>query len=426
MRIAIVNHTFEPTNGQANVNIQCALRLAARGHEVWLVGDRLPDEVRSLPRVRHVGVRYPQWVPSHLLRVHAFAAQCGGKLARLAREVDLVHVNGAMLYRGGESLACPSVNACHFVNASYLRSGFVPRSGPFRPRAVYQQVFTRLNSIWERRTYRRAAHTVAVSESVAGNLVDDVGADPATISVIYNGVDTSHFRPRAADEPNVLREAVGAKPGEFLLLFAGDLRTSRKNFDLLLDAVPLLDPRVRVAAAGHHRGSPYAKLIRRRRLGGRVCLLGHRRDLRDLLRGGDAFAFPSHYDPCPLVLLEAMACGLPVVTTRSVGNHRLITHGRDGFLLSDSRDLDGFVGIVNRLAADAELRGDVARQARATAERHDWDRVADEYEALYARLLARPSPAAPQGDIAQPSSTVSAAPLVMVGADASLTSRQGH
>ena len=104
----------------------------------------------------------------------------------------------------------------------------------------------------------------------------------------------------------------------------------------------------------------------------------------DAYAAADIYAQPTYYDPCSLTVLEALACGLPVITTRRNGASELLTHGRDGFILDRPGDLDGLAEAILALC-EADLRRDVGAAARALAEGHSTERNYRGILAVYER-----------------------------------------
>jgi glycosyltransferase involved in cell wall biosynthesis len=111
----------------------------------------------------------------------------------------------------------------------------------------------------------------------------------------------------------------------------------------------------------------------------RVHFLDYRRDIADLMRAADFFALPSRRDSCPLVLLEAMASGLPAIVTNRVGTADLVAEG-GGYVIGDPDDDIRVAEAIRELTDDPVLREEKSRIARATAERHSWADMADAYE----------------------------------------------
>jgi len=126
-----------------------------------------------------------------------------------------------------------------------------------------------------------------------------------------------------------------------------------------------------LAVAGDTAKSPYPNLAGKLGVTDRVHFLGMRSDIAALMRAVDAFILPSRFEPFGLVLLEASACGLPVITSRAAGACESLA--ADGMiLLDDAEDTDGLSAALRTLARDAKLRERMGRSARRAAERLPW------------------------------------------------------
>jgi glycosyltransferase involved in cell wall biosynthesis len=123
----------------------------------------------------------------------------------------------------------------------------------------------------------------------------------------------------------------------------------------------------------------------------RTHFLGARHDVADCLRDADVVFCASHYEPSSLVVLEAMASGLPVLTTTGVGNSPFVEDGVNGYVLRSSGDVARTIELLGRLERDARLRIRIGQAARETSLRLSWERMGREYEALYLELLEKRS-----------------------------------
>ncbi|WP_216455264.1 glycosyltransferase family 4 protein, partial [Arcanobacterium phocae] len=155
-----------------------------------------------------------------------------------------------------------------------------------------------------------------------------------------------------------------------LALFVGDIRTNRKNLDTVLRALVGV-PDLHLAVGGSIAGSPYPALAERLGVSDRVHFLDFRRDVADLMKAADLFVFPSRYEACTLVLLEAMASGLPAITAISAGGSEIVTPDC-GVVLTDSEDVGALTRAMAELARDPERRERMGRRAREIAEQHSW------------------------------------------------------
>lgn len=191
--------------------------------------------------------------------------------------------------------------------------------------------------------------------------------------VIPNGVATELFRPAAE-----------ARQG-FKVLCVGRL-IRNKGPQRVLEAIPYMDPEIKVAFVGD---GPLRSALqaRARQLGvaDRVAFEGEREDVHRLLPTGSLLVRPSDTEGMSLAVLEALACGLPVVASPAAAAG-LIEHGVNGFSLTEMSP--GEIGqYVNRLHKSPEEWRELSRNARCTAERFSWEKAVDAYEELYESML---------------------------------------
>jgi UDP-glucose:(heptosyl)LPS alpha-1,3-glucosyltransferase len=119
-----------------------------------------------------------------------------------------------------------------------------------------------------------------------------------------------------------------------------------------------------------------------------VTFLGSRPDSIPSLAAADVLIHPTHYDACSLVVLEALASGLPVVSTRATGVDELMTDGVEGFLVSDPGETEAMAHHFGRLL-DPGLREEMGRAARRLALQHPFSRNCDAIEAVYREAASR-------------------------------------
>ncbi len=374
MKIAIVTHAVRHNDGQGRVNYEIAVAALAQGYTVTLVASQVSPALLADPRVRWVQIRIGRAWPTNLLRHQIFAIKSAAWLNRNRRDYDVVHVNGFISWIPAD------VNTAHFVHGGWIRSPYYPYALTGGMRSAYQYVYTRVNAWLERWAYRRSRVVVAVSEKVAAEL-RETGVPAQTIEVVHNGVDARAFA-----------EAEGARPAfelpddAFLLLFAGDLRTPRKNLGTVLRALAHLPSHVHVVVAGRMKGSPYPDDARALGVAGRVHFLDFVENVPSLMRCVDAYVFPSRYEAMSLSLLEAMAAGLPVVTARTAGGAEII--GPEcGIVLDDPDDGDALARAVARLAGDEALRCAMGAAASRVAQAFGWERMGARYMEIYRRVV---------------------------------------
>ncbi|HVJ79934.1 MAG TPA: glycosyltransferase family 4 protein, partial [Planctomycetia bacterium] len=208
-----------------------------------------------------------------------------------------------------------------------------------------------------------------------------------------NGVDVDAFAPPRSpleiSDREALRREWGWEDLPILLLIAHNFRL--KGLDTLLAAAALerrAGRRWGVVVAGAGEIARYVARAKRLGIADSVLFLGDRPDPRPVYRAADVYVQPTYYDPCSLVVLEALACGLPVVTSKFNGAGELLEPGREGFVVADPGDAARLAATLAPLA-DAAVRGRMGEAARALAERNSFERNCQALVQLYATARRR-------------------------------------
>ena len=262
------------------------------------------------------------------------------------------------------------------------------------PRVIHRRVYHGLIAALERHVYRRPDLCLAaVSRKVASDVKHDY-SPPGEIAVIYNGLDFDCFSPQNRSRLRVpSRNFFSIQDDEFVVLLIGnDWRN--KGLNCLLHAMSqITDPRLCALIVGSDVPSPFLPLIAQLNLENRVQFRPVRTDVEAYYAAADAYIGPSLDDAFAQPPAEAMACGLPVITSRTNGGSEIITHGWDGLVLENPEDCSGLADMIRRLMNDRILREGLGTAAAGTARRYTWDRSAAQMRELFelaARRLPRP------------------------------------
>lgn len=182
------------------------------------------------------------------------------------------------------------------------------------------------------------------------------------------GVDFSRICDASCREEK--RAELGIRDDECMILSVGELQT-RKNHEVIIRALAKLhDPKVRYVICG--RGvlrERLQKLAEELGIGNQVSFLGYRKDIPQIMRAADIYAHPSRREGLGLASLEAMACGLPLVTSNVQGIPDYVENGVTGFMCGPT-DVDGFAGHLRKLIADPELRRKISATNLRQADRY--------------------------------------------------------
>jgi UDP-glucose:(heptosyl)LPS alpha-1,3-glucosyltransferase len=386
MRIAIVQETVDTQRGGAETSTrELAGHLAALGVEVTVVyrGERaaaLTDE-----RVTYLPIAVAGF--SRALRTYRFVQAVPGVCREL--RCDVVHAITPCLCadvyqpRGG-TFAETVARGLAAVRSPAARA--VKRVG--RLFNVRQRFLLRLERTLLRRRPARVV-VAAVSQYVGRQVTEGYGFPAERTRVIFNGVDVAPLaegeRERRREER---RRALGLESTVPLVLFVAH-NFKLKGLEALLYAVADgahagAEP-CHLVVAGRDRPERYRRLAARLGLGERVHFVGAQTPIREWYAAADVLAHPTWYDPCSRVVLEALALGLPVVTTRLNGAAEVMEPGRHGEVIARPADTAALAASLRRAldpAVGAACRADAARlRVELSMARH-----ARELKALYEEL----------------------------------------
>jgi glycosyltransferase involved in cell wall biosynthesis len=206
--------------------------------------------------------------------------------------------------------------------------------------------------------------------------------------VIPNGVDLGRFAPAAPNQKRELRRKLGWPEG-FAMLSTSRLTQDKRVGDLLSDFLGVwpavaggLSARLYIAGTGSEEAALRARALRAG-TGNSVVFLGAREDLDTLYRAADAFLLPTASEGLSNSLLEAMACGLPVLATRVSGTEGVVVRDGENGLLYDPGRLDDLEEKIQRLLGDSGLASRLGREARHTAEDFSLDKTVERWLELY-------------------------------------------
>ena len=382
--VAMVTALFPPSiGGIQSHTLQLSRQLARRGlavHVVTRTHAGLPAQER-LDGVEVHRVGAPASAP-RAIGSAAFIVAAARRVLALRGAVDVVHAHQLLSPTTAGLLSAPLAGLPLIVNPHAC--GAIGDVGVLSRTAVGR---LRLAA-----TARRADAFVAVSRAIRDELLG-AGAPPRAVCCISNGVDTERFRPAGAAERLALRATLGldGSRGALLVTYAGRL-APEKGVDVLVDAWPSVVARIPARLLIVGQGEEEARLrLRARALGvaASVVFAGGVADAAPHLRAADASVLPSRSEGMPLALLEAMACGLPVIATGVGGSVEVLGGGGLGLLVPPERP-EALAAALVGVLGDPALRQRLGPAARAhVLEHHALDLVVDRLVALYRALAAR-------------------------------------
>lgn len=244
-----------------------------------------------------------------------------------------------------------------------------------------------IRSIVDRATIPLSDRIVSNSEAGAEFIVDR-GADPDQVEVVYNGRDQSEYS-TATTSPD-LRSQLNIPSEAPVVGTVGRLIERKGHYDLL-EAWPAVieehsSAYLLIVGDGPEREALLDR-VKDHGVANSVYLLGYRDDVPELLDLMDVFVFPSHFEGSPGALLEAMAAGLPIVTTPVDGNSELVKHGKTGLYAPTEAPI-ALAEQINRLLSDSEHASKLGdRAATVATEQFTLEEMVSNFESLYVESI---------------------------------------
>ena len=372
LRLSVVSPFLDRQHGTESCIIEQIERLACQhGWRIHLYSQRV-DQIETIPPSKlHetdgtiIWHRVPEIPGPHLLKylwwLFANHVQRWRNRRFDGSQTDLT-------YSPGINCLHPDLVAVHVVfHELFVRAVSEIRitQVPLRtwPRFIHRKLYYKLAILLEKKVYRDPrVRLVAVSNLVAGHLKAFFGR--TDVLVIPNAVDTRRFSPsERVSRREKSRQSFGYSDQDFVVLLIGN-DWKNKGLYALLRALSLLqDLPIRLLVVGSDDlvlCEPWLATLTSR---DRVRFEQPSRDVLSFYAAADSYVGPSLGDAFGMPILEAMACGLPVIASIRMGASELINHGETGFLLSDPQDAWEIAGLIEKLYSHHSLRQKMGRAA---------------------------------------------------------------
>lgn len=391
MRVALARYRYTPHGGAERYLDGLAERLREAGAEIRILSSFWEGAERTASFWERVRVpRRPA-----LFRPFLFALAVG-RWARAHPDWLLFsweRLPGAEVVRAGDG--------CHAEWLMRKRALKAPRAAALDRLRPLNRTLVQL----ERQMFQSEKLLAVIANSARGReeIVRHYGVPAGNVVVVHNGVDLSRFPAAKRDEARAcLRERLGIPRDETVFLFVGS-GFARKGVGALTDAAIALaraGHRFRVLVVGKGDPRPYLDRAASAGAAGVLQFLGPVSGAEDIYLGSDAFVFPTVYEPFSNACLEAMAAGLPVVTTETNGVTEIFRDGDAGFVLADPFDVSALAGRMENLLGPA-LRERMGAAARRAAEGVPLGKKVEEILGVLARAWEKKT-GKPSGEAALP------------------------
>ncbi|MFA5033979.1 MAG: glycosyltransferase family 4 protein [bacterium] len=388
MRIAIISHNIvRYGSGQGKVTYELVRYLLEKGYFVDLYGETVDANLIQHNKIKFFIIKIPQ--KPAIIRNILFLIIINWRLKIIKRKraeyYDIIHIDS-----GCTTTDFWDISTCHYCHN---------RSKKYE-KGIYHRFCAIVNSWSEKWMYKKLTipesfgnnnmqsrkNIIAVSKKLKDDLQEYIGIDPKRINIIHNGVDLEEFTP---DNRDISRQRVldsylagTTDSNSFIMLFVGDL-IKRKGIDLLLNAMKQMPPDIKLLIVGQERIS-YINKVAEYGMENNIKFIGFQSNIAKIYKGADILVVPSLYDSFGNVVLEAMACGTPVIVSKFAGSSEIISDGINGLTFDTFEEL---VEKMELLYKSRDLYKSISIKARETAVKYSWTAMATAVEKVYLSML---------------------------------------
>lgn len=375
MKIAIIRKKYTFHGGAESYINDLIKFLIAKGHEVYIYSIKWQKNPEKLPITFK---KIPTVSLNSFLRDLTFIIFGYFILKKESKNFDIIQSHDKFLiqdiYRAGDG--------CHI---QWLKERW-RRVSLLKKASILLNPYHWLILLIERSIFRRKRFKkiVAISEMVKRNIVENYGVNPDDIVIIYNGINFEKFANLDKENyRNEIRKKFGIDNEEFVILFVGS-GFERKGVKYLIEAAEKVEQPLTVLVVGKGDSKKYRKYIKKQK----VIFCGPQKEIEKFYAAADLFVFPTIYEPFGLVVLEAMAAGLPVITTKLSGASEIIINGENGFVVEVPEDIHKIGEHIITLLRDRALYQNMSNKAKITASKFSMHRNFQEIEKLYLTIIS--------------------------------------
>jgi len=373
VRIVLQTESFDNSSGLGRIASALAAGFLRAGEEVHTVGQRNQSITPGITHHHVPGVRFSPAINKLTMRYF------GSSITRSLGS-DITHSFGVA--RGANVVSAQSCHRAGVDLARNMRSEFLPeRNWGLFDRFVLGDELALMQA-------RSTKRIIAVSNLVKQQLLTYYDMESEKIVVLPNGIHPEEFARDSRDDiRSDIRKRLKIKEDTRVLLFVGN-EFGRKGLRCTIEALARLRARnicLLIAGRGDH--APYSRLARTLAIEDRVKFLGPVTPPEHIYAAADVFVFPTLYEPFGMVVIEAMAAGLPVVTSKSCGSVEGMRDGEDGIFLNHPESVEELHGALVKILDDEGLAKSLASKGIETARKFSWEAIIPQVLQVYRDVL---------------------------------------
>lgn len=379
LRLALVRQRYNPFGGAERFVERALSALVREGAQVTLITRSWEGAAQDGFRQKICDPAYSRIFGGRIARDRGFAACAQREMAQGGYDITQAHerIPGCMIFRAGDGVHAAWLD--HRARSQSALARRLTRLSPFH-RYILRQEAAMLGS-------PALKAVICNSVLVRDEMQRYYGVAANKLVLIENGVDLDDFHPRlAAQWRSSQRQALGIAEETPVFLYVGSGFERKGVAQLLAALAGMQSPRAQLVIVGKDRHSAaFERQAKRLGVERRVLFVGAQQDVRPFYAMADAFVLPTRYDPMPNAALEAMACGLPIVTSTTCGIAARVAGGQNGFVC-DALDVAQLARHLDQLAVPGAAVA-MRPAARAAVLDLDLEALATKLIALYHRLL---------------------------------------
>jgi UDP-glucose:(heptosyl)LPS alpha-1,3-glucosyltransferase len=240
--------------------------------------------------------------------------------------------------------------------------------------------------LMEKYNLSRCEKVIAISDIVKEEIIDLHKINPGKINVVHSGANLEFFNPDKRKFRKKILEKHNIDPREAVIIFVGN-PFGRKGLDYAIKALPKIKyNNFKFLVIGKDDKKPYLELAKKLGVEDKIVFAGLTTEINKYFASSDIFLFPTLYEPFGLVILEAMASGIPVITSKTAGAAELIDDMKNGMILDDPTDYNKITEKLNYLLENRERLRKIGKEARKKAEKYSWNTTAKKMLTVFKKV----------------------------------------
>lgn len=378
MKIALVHKKYIYQGGTERDFVDLSYFLAKKGHQVH-VYTSLIDEKLIAPKIKyhevagwgkHLGIDKFIFANSSFKEIKKNKFDIIQTFSRLGYG-DVIRIGGG----------CHDIYLKHLINN--IDNNLYKNFKKFKHKFSINDNLTRY---YEKKDFKtNYSKIIAISKRIKNELKNKYNISEKKIEVNYNGVDINKFNPK--NKKNYRHEIIkkhNLNNNKLNLLFLGS-GFKRKGLDYIFESIKELD-NINLLIVGKGDISKYRLKAKKLNIYSKVVFVGPVDDVEKYYAASDLFIFPTIYEPFGKVITEAMASGLPVITTKIAGAAELIENYKDGFVINNPNDISSMREYIN-LMRDKNYKEKISKAARKKAEKYSLKKYLNKFLDIYEDIV---------------------------------------